>query len=370
MGDLQTPNTILLPCSAPFMREVIFPDGERGAAVDASFLQFLVEELIAHSVARLAVDPNSLFYRSVGGLPSVLRERIIEVDSNLECLEKAAYVLDPVFCEIGVDFEERSSDAEQHDVEFAVGALRELGWDFHRFLVGQRHHVQVGLAPEQVMTRIDYLLGVCHEPEARAVLASIAGIFNSYVPLDVPSLTWRSQASPELAQQFARFVENQTYVRMSEAAGLLGIPARMTHGLIRMRRFAADLIARPAVSDVMDLSAASVGTASHLPLPSAKTMRGLLTQSQYIPPLLALEDTELRAADRWRTSDAPVLPLAAHSSQVRAMRLALEDDEAASTFLTEWRRTKPPILALQGDLPKFAGQPPSIRYGDSPPGPA
>ena len=80
-----------------------------------------------------------------------------------------------------------------------------------------------------MLTDVQRLSRAVQTPASRANLAILEGIFRTYRPYDVASLTFRSDARPQLAERFQQFVEDETYREMSRDAGLLGLPAKMTH---------------------------------------------------------------------------------------------------------------------------------------------
>lgn len=93
--------TVLLPEGAP-MRSYERADGTLGAVKDHSYLEFLIEALIAQSAVALAVYPSSSFYDDLDHLPASLRSCIRKVDKYSEAYEKACAVLSPIIAELGI----------------------------------------------------------------------------------------------------------------------------------------------------------------------------------------------------------------------------------------------------------------------------
>jgi hypothetical protein len=89
-------NAILLPRVAPELRLLILPDGTRVASQDASYLPFIIEELIRFSAVELAIDPGSQFYAATASLPHAFRKRIRKVDEAQVAREKTYAILNPV----------------------------------------------------------------------------------------------------------------------------------------------------------------------------------------------------------------------------------------------------------------------------------
>jgi hypothetical protein len=95
-------NRILLPPSVPELRRLLLPDGRRVASQDASYLLFIVEDLIRYSAVELAIEPESVFYDSIDLLPKPYRTRIARVDKHSVAREKTLAVLRPIAAELGV----------------------------------------------------------------------------------------------------------------------------------------------------------------------------------------------------------------------------------------------------------------------------
>ncbi len=124
LADLPQLTTVLLPEGAP-MRPFETEDGRRGMVRDLSYLEFVVEALIAQSAVRLAVCPASSFYDDFSFLPHALRSRIVKVDTNSEAYEKAFAVLLPVITELGI----KIFDAELlMQAETAAEVFSEQNW--------------------------------------------------------------------------------------------------------------------------------------------------------------------------------------------------------------------------------------------------
>jgi hypothetical protein len=290
------------------MRELSFPDGGRMYAQDASYLEFIAEDLIGHSAARLAIDPRSHFYDSTDVLPKSLQARLVRVDQLGEAAEKAEAIVLPIFRGLGIDFQGWGSlSIEKASERDAVLFAHELTYNLQLFIIGLDHRVQVQLRPSRIITAAANLRGMCHASDGRASLAAIEGIFRCYSTLDVPSLAFQSNARADQVEQFARFVEDETYRAMSDEAGLLGVPAKATHALIRMKRLASDLIARPRVAATMELTTSPIQAVAGVRLPASQLASRLLSKDYYLPPLVELTAAESRAASEWRSSGSPYI---------------------------------------------------------------
>lgn len=302
--------TVLVPAAA-VMREVVLPNGARGASQDASYYEFLAGALIGQSALRLAVSPRSNLYGSIDILPQVMRDRIIVVDRNSEVWEKVAAVLEPVYRDIGMAPEARGSvfRTGAGSPSEVSGAAVSLTANLEVFIVGAENRLQIELSPTNVLQCVATLRSVVTSPEARAALASIEGIFQVYSALDTPALTFKSDTAADHVQQFARFVTDETYRQMSRQSALLGIPARATHALLRIRRFAGELLSRPGMADVIELSSRPIEVATHIPVPTPSVVARMLNpEPRYLPPLLNLQLAREKSVADWRSANPSFIP--------------------------------------------------------------
>lgn len=328
-------NTVLLrdPPRLAF-RALTFADGSTGAAWDLSYVPFLIEDLIAHSAARIAIQDGSLVHGVVGDLPQVLRDRLIVVDKHREASEKAHAVMAPLFDEFRVRRLGRGG-YQLSDEGFSEVApqLLTLTHMLESFLVGLAHELQLELDPTEVVALSERLRKIARNSESRACLATLGGVFRTYSSVVTPSLQFRSEASDDLVQTFERFVEDETYRRLAREAGLLGIPMQMTHALIQMRRTVGDLLKRQRVSDVMTLGTKGVAVATHLPVPDPGVFARILGKPRYIPPLISLEAVGERALGAWEAADPEFRPppgLPDHFHGVRAEPIKRHRDRDGS----------------------------------------
>ncbi len=308
MKQLPTSNTILLAGAGDF-RQVVYPSGTRGGIRDASYLEFIVEDLISHNAMRLAIDPTSVYYGATDILPQELRDQVIEVDRHGETVEKVAAIVGPIYRDLGLEFEGISSITVPAGRDDDAEDLLSLASSLHPLIIGVDHCVQIqGDAGASLLTA-ERLKRKVRSSESRAILAIIEGVYRSYSRHDAPALSFLPGATSDHIERFARFVEDETYKRMAEEAGLLGVPARMTHALIRLRRLAADFVRRPEVADVLQLGSRPLEVATSLPTPDPGPLYRLLSKTHYLPPLITMADAHERAVAEWRRSEpALVVP--------------------------------------------------------------
>ena len=328
MSASDSANSILLTLDASGFREVITPDGKRGLTRDASFLGFIVEDLLSHCATGLAIAPSSPFYDSTAILPRSLRSYVSVVDKHSEAIEKVAAIMEPVYQSLGFEFNGFGATVTPPGCDDAVAYdLVVLAVDLHRFLIGLDHRVQVDVQPRETLKRAQRLRKLSRNPDARAHLASIEGIFRSYSKFDVPSLSFRSDAREDHIEHFARLVEDETYRSIAKQAGLLGVPTRMTHALIQLRRLARDFFARQGVSDGLELGGLPLQAATSVPVPTAGTVARVLGKPRYLPPLIALGAAQDRATREWHRVKPPLILTPHISSELLGDAVAADASE-------------------------------------------
>ena len=290
------------------MRPYERSDGTLGAVKDHSYLEFLIEALIAQSAVALAVHPSSSFYDDFDHLPASLRSRIRKVDKHSEAYEKACYVLSPIIAELGVIIHGQGSVFEVPegvDTKLA-SALVNVLLGLRKFLIGVDHRCQVPMDATEMIAALRLLRNNLTRSDARANLASIEGIFATYEPLTTPGLHMRRGIEVDRVRAFSAFVTDETYREMAHEAGLLGVPAKATLAILSMRRKVAELLSRPNIGDIYEAGAQVVGAATKVSAPKKPLVERLLTpDAEYLPPLIDLSDAAAHAHTEWTNAAPP-----------------------------------------------------------------
>jgi hypothetical protein len=303
MGPFPFPNTIHLPDPGaglgfrlldPQAYERAVPPDQDGrfrwvGTRDASWLEFVVEELLGHSAARVALEHGNAYYSAVPLLPRALRGRAIQIDPSGEAAEMADAVLNTISDE----------GLSTWDLEHSLS----------RLLLGLKCRVQVEVDPAEMLQAVEKLRDEVMTSDARATLAVIQGIVRTYEPVEMPVMVFRPGAASDQSRLFARFVEDSTYREITREAGMLGIPTHMTMALIRLRRLVEDFMSKPRVEDSLELGFQSVQVATHIPTTKVGALGRLVAKANYMPPLVSLDEIRKRANSAWLKAKPPFVPL-------------------------------------------------------------
>ena len=298
-------NTVLLATPESMLRAVTFEDGSAGGTWDLSYVPFVVEDLVAHSAARVAVQAGSIAHRGIEHLPPVLRDRLVVVDQQGEASERAHAVLAPVFQELGLGREGSAYTHRGTADNREVIALLKLVFALERFLIGVRHRVQIEGDPADLVETAEQLRVLLRNADSRGALASVEGIFRTYSLIDTPSIRFQSSATVDVAEMFGRFVDDETYRQLARDAGLLGVPLRATHAVAKMRRSVAGLLTRPRVRDTMSAGTELVSVATGASVPELNTVARIIGKPRYLPPLISMTAVDERAQAAWEAAAPP-----------------------------------------------------------------
>ena len=96
-------------------------------------------------------------------------------------------------------------------------------YDVETLLLGMDAGLEIDLDLERLVGAVRLLRSRSSSSSARANLAVLEGILNSYVASEVPSLV-RYSTGAELVEVFSELVEDESYRRMAASANGLGIP--------------------------------------------------------------------------------------------------------------------------------------------------
>src|SRR5690349_6430092 len=286
--------TLLVPTLAQInhcWRIVKAPDDTLAAMSDASYLQFLAEEMLRLGAVGIAVDRHSSLFGSVERFPHVLRERVRLVDKRSRSVAKVRAVLAPILAEFGFSLTAppiviKSPSEELEPIRMTVQMLAQ---HLRHFVVGLDYQTQVDADVSEMLMAVDALMEIARHPDARANLATLRGILKTYSAEVVESLEMRSVAPDELIRVFTHFVEDETYRQLSSQSRFLGFPRFLAHSMRRIGRLVRKLIEKPAFREIADVGTKVISTATSAPTPDSKLAVALL-RKRYLPPVVKLDN--------------------------------------------------------------------------------
>jgi hypothetical protein len=298
-------NRVLLH-EPPFFRQI---EGRKAWIRDASSFPFIIEEIISVGAIGVAIPAESLSSFALDTLFPPLKRRIKIVDKDLGIAQMDRTIRQPINQEFGlkrldtlaITFEKEIS----RDVQDAVCCL-EARW--YHFLLGLEYGLQIDVEIERLKQAVVLLRNHAKTPNARATLATFAGILASYEPHEVGVIEMVPVAQDELVQVFETFLEDETYRAMSEEFHDLGFAHRLKTRLSRIGTLSKRLVHKKVFKNIVDLGTKSVTAATKIPLPEAELGERLL-KKKYLPPAISLKRALKRAHDAWEKSGCEFVSL-------------------------------------------------------------
>jgi hypothetical protein len=264
----------------------------------------MIEQLVAAGASH-AVTDNDIFTTkdALDRMPDIMRKRLLIVDSDESFLMTCA-IMKPVFEELGVKETDRSS---------IVGVDRELCnaaavlyFELPGFLLACREKLQLDFPLLEVRAAIEWLLRDLRSPQARANVATLAGVFSSYRATPVESLEVRSNMPAEVSDQIMALFEDELYREMSAAGWLIGIPARIDRAIVVFNRCARRVAKSPVFKPIVNLTSKVITAAIHVPIPDSD-IGSLIAKRGFMPPIVALQNIRQEARDAYLRAAPPIL---------------------------------------------------------------
>lgn len=300
---------------ALFFRPFRTADGKRGHLADASSLQFLVEELIAHSAVEVGLTASSLLGSAVAVLPAAVRRRVRLLDEKGHIQAKCDALFADIAEELHLELGGRAVGMPEIGSTDVHAAAAGLYLDFYPYLVALEYEMEVSASVTDWADQADAVRGAIKNPEARAILAAISGLSRTYRRIESEHALVRSDAHPRLIEHFEELIEDQAYKHLSEHTRLLGIPTKLEFAKSRMRSALRSLLEKPLARELLSEGSRVITAASSVPLPDAGSFSRLLTKS-YLPPVVSFSETVRRAKAVWEQARPAFIPLPGYEYRV------------------------------------------------------
>lgn len=290
-----------------FLREISFPNGGKGAAVDGSSLWFVVEELVSFAVTDIALIGGYPAADFVDTLPASLKRRIVIVDKKQKCRSRADAILAPMADEFqvtlrgpGIEFR-RALDPE---VQRAIAVVY---FYLYTYLLGLENELQIDINLGSFKESISVLRKASRNPEFRATLAILAGVLETYSPQSITTFELRSSAPDRLVTLFQEFIADETYREMSTHTHLLGFPIHLQRSMTLLGRLAKQLVTKSPFKDLVNLSSKGISAATSLPIPTSEMYEPLL-KTGYLPPIVSYGGAVQKAREAWALANPDYVP--------------------------------------------------------------
>jgi hypothetical protein len=288
---------------APFFRS-----SEKGRKRDASSWPFIVEELIAFGATDMVIPKISLALYAMDVLPDSLRKRIIIIDKKKAVLKSSNLFFCPIAEDFGLKVGAWSLTRMREIPEALELAVVNLYFNMYAFFLGLEYHLEIDLDIQSMRQSIEILRAQARNPESRAGLAVLAGVFNCYVPTSVNSIILKPAGSDRLVELFGEFVQDEVYRQMSCSFNDLGYLDHLKRSLTLIGRLSRKLVTKAPFKQVIDVSSKIIAAASSLPMPNSDFGESLV-RKKYLPPIVPVRQAMGRAREAWEKAETAFIPL-------------------------------------------------------------
>ena len=293
------------PLNRVYLRTLPFREfrigGRHGTAPDGSALPYLIENLVAATAVQIVIpdcSPASLF---VDGLAPAFKPRVAVEDAG-EAFARAQSLLAPLREEYAIDFWIYGAFSMGKEVPDEIqSAVFELFCHLPEYLFAIQHRLQIDLDLVSLIQTVRCLRAHSRNPESRAVLAILEGLFGTYSAVEMGALSL-SGAPVELIESFDRLVGDSHYQAISQEIHALGLRERGVHTLSRIRRGILDVLANRGFAKLFSLGSKLIRYVTKIPCPDSETLAGLLSD-HYLPPIISLSEELELALSRWRSEN-------------------------------------------------------------------
>jgi hypothetical protein len=285
------------------------PDGRSAIRYDPASLSYVVEELVSLSALEIAITPLSPARFYLNDLSPILRQRVVVLDENNEARDEMRAFLGPIFREFGLTVNAMGvageRDRNPKDLIDAMAVILPATYDF---FLAARNRVQFEVDIARFRHSLEIVKRHSSDADARAHIAAMLGVLNTYHKVQAPSLFLASAATQVHEQQFRDLVEDLAYRSLSEDAALLGIPADVKRAVRLMGRALERVMKIPLLA-----AGARAGTKAVLAGSGLKgvdlDLANVIAPRGYFPPIVSLSAALTRAEPTWRSQLRPAFQL-------------------------------------------------------------
>lgn len=288
---------------APFFRSL-----EKGRKRDSSSWPFIVEELIAFGATDIVIPKISLALHAMDVLPDSLRNRIKIIDKKRSVLNSSNLFFAPIAEDFGLKVGAWSLTRMREIPESVELAVVNLYFNMYAFFLGVEHHLQIDIDIQLIKKSIEILREQARNPECRAGLAILTGVFNCYVPTNVNSIILKPTSSDRLVELFVEFVQDEVYRQISCSYHDLGYPDRLKRSLTVIGRLSKKLVTKAPFKQLIDVSSKIITAASSLPIPDSEFGESLV-RKKYLPPIVPVRQAMERAREAWEKAETALISL-------------------------------------------------------------
>jgi hypothetical protein len=305
-------NRILLD-SVPrqFYRPITFGPNLEHDVPDFSSLQFLLEEFIALSATQVAIPKNSQIEQAVQYLHPTMRKAVVIVDKKNESFAKYGAILTPIQREFEIRL--RRTDHQgvlalhigRKDVSDELRhALATLFFDLRTFLIGIQNELQIQMDLNKIKRATDIVRLNIQNPEARFMLASLLGLFNTYEEHDITSIGIIPTDYRINLENFEKLVNDQIYKNMSQESHRLGFPEKLHKSKMALKQYTKQVVTKSPYKEIATISTKIITAVTNLPFEI--DWLAALFKKPFMPPIITFDKAIQKAHAAWRSCDTPV----------------------------------------------------------------
>ncbi|MFA5032301.1 MAG: hypothetical protein WC614_04700 [bacterium] len=284
--------------------------GENSIVADGSSLQFIIEECIALSATNIALRANSVIAEFTNNIPEAFKKRIIIIDKKRKIAQQNHAIFEPLIEEFGLDIKGygNAMTIKNKKVDYKLATqVFSLYRETYDFLVGMEYKLQIDININRIKKTLNTLLRISRNPESRAILSILLGIFKTYRPEMIASIKLKSQSPEYLVKLFKEFVQDETYRQLSHQVYFIGFPQYINRSFILVSRLGEKLITKSPFKQIITLSSRGVSAVKHIPLPDSEMYASLIKEN-YFPPIISLDKCITKAKKNWELIKPEVIP--------------------------------------------------------------
>ena len=184
-------------------------------------------------------------------------------------------------------------------------AVQQTRRDLKCMALGLNKSVDIELCPDTARTSVRTLREIIRNPDARAILASVEGLFSYYEGIEFNAVTPPMDVPLEMISLFDRLLNDPQYIEYSEAIATLCDRRLRRSSLARIRTVGRAIASSNLVTSGWNYVAKVIKVWTGVPIPESNIL-SMLVSNKSLPTLVDLQQARQRALTMWLSAEHDV----------------------------------------------------------------
>jgi hypothetical protein len=272
---------------------------------DYSKVEFILEQVLTLGGSELLIIKSDINERAYKQFPQIVKNKIVLVDPQ-KAFEKSSVFLTPVADEFGIEFSNSAISYPNGLDKEIIEPFDSFSLELPSFFLALENKASVDIDLVNLKRLISELKAKIQSTEARIKLASLSGIIENYIPVNIHGIKYKWLGNPALSENFKEFIEDELYLQLARELYLVGFSERMRRAANLTSRIVKKIIRKPLFKPFFNIGSSTIFAATKVPIPSADEIFPLQA-GDFLPPFIQFDKFYRTAREEWINKSASTI---------------------------------------------------------------